>query len=115
PARLLLDIADTHIAVLVLRHLAGDEDEIPRPHRRMEGQIRVLLADRLDVLAHWAPLGLPSSHTLPSPRRKPGSRGNRLALATLDPGFRRDDGREWDAAPSSPSHSTDVSMMSTPR
>ena len=28
---------------------------------------------------------------LPSPRRKPGSRGDKRALAILDPGLRRDD------------------------
>src|SRR5690606_38366840 len=28
PARLLLDVADAHVALLVLRHLAGDEDEV---------------------------------------------------------------------------------------
>jgi hypothetical protein len=35
--------------VRVLRDLPRDEDEVARAHRRMKRQVRVLLADRIDI------------------------------------------------------------------
>ena len=43
-----------HVALVVLRHLAGDEDVVAGAHRRMERQVRVLLADRINVVAAFA-------------------------------------------------------------
>src|SRR6516164_8806752 len=56
-----------------------------RRHADIEGAVS-LAGENIDA---WAP----HPRFLSSPRRKPGSRGNQRALATLDPGFRRDDGR----------------------
>ena len=54
-ARLLLDRAGDHVAVRVLAHLAGYVHIIARAHRRMEGQVRVLLAvDLYFRIAHAA-------------------------------------------------------------
>src|SRR6267142_1908976 len=47
PAGLLLDRAREQVAVLVLRHLARDEDEIAGADRGVERQIRVFLPVRL--------------------------------------------------------------------
>jgi hypothetical protein len=52
--RLLLDRAGDHVAGGVLADLAGDEDVVAGAHRRMKWQVRVLLADRIDVLARAA-------------------------------------------------------------
>src|SRR5438094_163915 len=47
-ARFLFDRAGDHVAVRILGHLAGHVDEVARPHRRMEREIRVLFAVDLD-------------------------------------------------------------------
>src|SRR6516164_8209017 len=50
-AGFLLDGAADHVAIGILGDLTGHKDEIAGPHRWMEGQVRVLLADRIDVVA----------------------------------------------------------------
>jgi hypothetical protein len=52
PARLLLDVAAGHVAVLILGHLSRDVDEVARAHARVKGQIRIALADGGDLVVH---------------------------------------------------------------
>ncbi len=46
-----LDRTFDHVVVGILGHLARHEDEIAGAHGGMERQVRVLLADRIDVRA----------------------------------------------------------------
>src|SRR5262249_12427851 len=52
--RLLLDRSRDHVAVGILGNLASNEDEIARAHRGVKRQVRVLLSDRMDILAGGA-------------------------------------------------------------
>src|SRR5207248_2371240 len=48
--RLFLDRSRDHVALGILGHLPGDEDEVTGANGRMKRQIRVLLSDRIYVL-----------------------------------------------------------------
>ena len=68
--RLLLDGAVDHVAVSVLGHLAGDEDEVAGAHGRMERQVRVLLADGVVVFLVGHGMRLRRSAAGKSPAQK---------------------------------------------
>ena len=58
------DRAADHIAVLVFGHLPGQKHKVPRAHRRVKRQIRVLLAVDLYIrLGHWV---TPEKHSMMS-------------------------------------------------
>src|SRR5581483_12059255 len=50
-AGFLLDGAADHVALGILGDLTGYKNEVSGPHRRMKRQVRILLADRIDVVA----------------------------------------------------------------
>ena len=77
-----LDSAGDHVAAGVLGDLSGDKDEVAGAYRRMKRQVRILLADRIDIVAFRNRTGVvhgcnPHAITLVSMMSTPDTRSTR--------------------------------------